>query len=185
MPPWSNLGCCMAGACSTKVLVAVAMAGEHLQITAQTCLGWRPLGREMTVTGIDGMRITSIDYQPALEVYRRYINVEKLEDFGLISAEFPFLFNTDNGIVARVPIATGTDGALVFMANIEVGEKFRIGYGDPQEMLDTTGDIHRAMRTFAPEGILVFSCGCRRYLMQEDVERETLPFETIATTAGF
>ena len=165
--------------------VAVAMAGEHLQVAAKTCLGWCPLGREMTVTGVEGMRITSIDGHPALAVYQRYINVEDIGEFGLISAEFPFLFDTRNGIVARVPIAADSDGALVFMANIEVGEKFRIGCGDPQKMLDASAGIHQAMMAFAPEGILVFSCGCRRYLMQEDVELETRPLQTIAPTAGF
>lgn len=165
--------------------VAVAMAGEHLQVDAQSCLGWCPLGREMTVTGVQGMRITHIDGAPALEVYQRYINVEKMGEFGLISAEFPFLFNTRNGMVARVPIAADADGALVFMANIEVGDKFRIGCGDPQKMLDASADIHKAMGQFAPEGILVFSCGCRRYLMQEDVELETRPLQALAPTAGF
>lgn len=165
--------------------VAVAMAGDHLQVAAKTCLGWHPLGREMTVTGVQGMRITSIDGTPALAVYQRYINVEKMGEFGLISAEFPFLFNTRNGVVARVPIAADSDGALVFMANIEIGEKFRIGCGDPQNMLDASADIHLAMDAFAPEGILVFSCGCRRYLMQEDVELETRPLQAIAPTAGF
>ena len=41
------------------------------------------------------------------------------------------------------------------------------------------------MRDFEPEAIFLYTCICRRFLMQEDVDLETLPFNEIATTAGF
>jgi diguanylate cyclase (GGDEF)-like protein len=41
------------------------------------------------------------------------------------------------------------------------------------------------MKEFGSQVTFLYSCGCRRFLMQEDVELETLPFEDIAPTFGF
>jgi diguanylate cyclase (GGDEF)-like protein len=41
------------------------------------------------------------------------------------------------------------------------------------------------MHDFDPQAVFLFSCCCRRFLMQDDVELETLPFEGIAPTFGF
>lgn len=165
--------------------IAVALDGTDLHVSARTSLGWHALSREMTITSVRGLRVLTIDDQPALEVYRRYIELDQGEDFALTASEFPFLIERDGEVLARVPMNVGEADSLVFMADIAAGDRFRIGYGDPTRMLSNARELHQSMRDFCPQGILVFACGCRRYLLQEDAQQETMPFEQAAPTAGF
>ena len=71
------------------------------------------------------------------------------------------------------------------MADVQVGEKFRIGYGNPQLIIAESVHIQNEMKNFQPEAVFLYTCICRRFLMQQDVDLETLPFNRIAPTAGF
>ena len=100
--------------------------------------------------------------------------------------EFPFLIQRNGQTIARVPFFVNeSDNSIEFLADIYEGEKFRIGYGNPQNIIEEAISIHKQMDTFQPEAIFLYSCICRRFLMQKDVELETLPFNQIAPTAGF
>jgi len=165
--------------------VAVVFSGSELHLDTQTYLGWRPLSRPMRITKVDGLRVMQVDDQPAFEVYRRYLNIQDNESFFLNALEFPFLLEGDGGLMARVPIAVDQQGGLQFVADIHEGETFRIGYGDMDLVVENSKKLHDAMTQFSPEVIFLYTCGCRRFLMQENVELETLPFEKTAPTFGF
>ena len=53
-------------------VILVVFCGENLHITTGTSFGWKPLGREMTVTGVktNGM-VTGIDYMSVVDMYYR------------------------------------------------------------------------------------------------------------------
>ena len=76
-------------------------------------------------------------------------------------------------------------GAIRFVADINVGETVCLGYGNPEIIINESKQTMKRMQSFAPDAIFLYSCGCRRFLLQEDVELETLPFEAIAPTLGF
>lgn len=165
--------------------VAVVFSGAELHLDTQTYLGWRPLSRPMRITKVDGLRVMLVDDLPAFEVYRRYLNIQDNESFFLNALEFPFLLERDGGLMARVPIAVDQQGGLQFVADIHEGETFRIGYGDMDLVVENSKKLHDAMTQFSPEVIFLYTCGCRRFLMQENVELETQPFEKTAPTFGF
>lgn len=165
--------------------VAVVLAGAELQLQARTYLGWRPLSKVMRVTDVDGLLVRTVDHQPAFEVYRRYLNIAEDEDFFLNALEFPFLLERAGELLARVPVSVTAEGALQFVADIRAGEMFRLGYGHPELIVNDARSIHRQTQQFSPQAIFLFSCGSRRFLMQEDVALETEPFEQIAPTFGF
>ncbi len=168
-----------------KGAIAVVFSGSELRIESKSYLGWRPLSRSMRVTKVDGLHVQHIDDKPAFDVYRHYLNIPNDDQFFLNALEFPFLLERDGGLVARVPVATDKDGVLRFVADIREGETFRIGYGDMDLIIKDSEDINRTMAQFSPQVIFLYTCGCRRFLMQEDVELETLPFEALAPSFGF
>ncbi len=168
-----------------KGAVAVVLSGSDLHIEPKVYLGWRPLSRAMRVTKVEGLRVLQIDDQPAFEVYHHYLNISNDEGFFLNALEFPFLLEREGGLLARVPVAADESGALQFVADIREGETFRIGYGDIDLIVEDSRDIHCSMARFSPEAIFIYSCGCRRFLMQEHAELETRPFEALAPTFGF
>lgn len=166
-------------------VVAVAFIGSDLQIESRTYLGWRALSKEMTVTDVDGMLVKTVDGQPAFDVYRRYLDIPNDDQFFLNALEFPFLFQRNGRVLARVPVAVTGDGGVQFVADVAPGEMFRVGYGDPELIVGDATHIHRVMRDFSPDAIFLYTCGCRRFLMQDEVNKETLPFEAVAPTFGF
>jgi signal transduction histidine kinase len=92
----------------------------------------------------------------------------------------------DHHVIARTPFFVNEDdGSIQLVADVRAGEKFRIGYGNPQLIKDESIRLQIQMRDFKPEAIFLYSCICRRFLMQDEVDFETLPFNELAPTAGF
>lgn len=169
----------------THGVVAVVFAGPELHIDSRTYLGWRPLSKEMTVTRTEGMVVKTVDDRPAFDLYRRYLDIPDDDDFFLNVLEFPFLIERGDTVLARVPVAVDAEDGLHFVADVHEGETFRIGYGDPNLIISDATDIHIAAARFSPQSIYLYTCGCRRFLMQEDTNLETHPFASIAPTFGF
>ena len=180
----TSLVSCGSASLSSGV-VAVVLSGSELHVEPIACLGWKPLSKEMTITDVDGMLVKSIDGKPAFEVYQFYLGITNDDTFSLSTLEFPFMLHRNEDYLARIPVAVEDHGAIRFVADINVGEKVRLGYGNPEMIIDESKRIRSRMRSFAPDAIFLYSCGCRRFLLQEDVELETLPFEEIAPTLGF
>jgi len=168
-----------------KGVIAVVLRGETLHLESWTYLGWRALSKLMTITEVEGLLVKCVDDQPAFNVYRRYLNIRNDGNFFLNALEFPFLIQRNGQALARVPVAVKADGALQFIADIREGECFRLGYGDMDLIINGANDIHQSMTHFAPEALWLYNCRCRRFLMQECVDLETLPYQRLAPTFGF
>jgi diguanylate cyclase (GGDEF)-like protein len=164
---------------------AVVLSGPQLNIEARTYLGWQPLSRPMTVTDVDGMVVRKIDDAPAFDIYRRYLGLTGDENFFLNALEFPFLTEREGQVLARVPVAIEQGGALRFVADIARGETVRLGYGNPSLIVADARGLRDVMDDFGPEAVFLYTCGCRRFLMQDDTDLETSPFQDVAPTSGF
>jgi signal transduction histidine kinase len=172
--------------CYKQGVVAVIFSGNDLQIEIFTSLGWHALSKEMTITEVGDTCVKTIDNKPAFDVYEKYLGIKADENFYQNSLEFPFLISRNDQLIARTPFFVNeTDKSIQLVADVQVGEKFRIGYGDPVSILIESAQLQSQMRDFKPEAIFLYTCICRRFLMQQEVDLETLPFNKIASTAGF
>ena len=172
--------------CFKEGILSVIFSGENLHIETLSCLGWQPLSKEMTITGIGDVSVKTIDDSPAFSVYEKYLGIKADSNFFQNSLEFPFLMYRENHIIARTPFFVNEyDGSIQLVADVQIGEKFRIGYGNPQLIKVESVHLQHQMQDFKPDAIFLYTCICRRFLMQDEVDFETLPFNTIAPTAGF
>jgi len=172
--------------CYEQGLISVVFSGDNLHVEPFTYLGWQPLSKEMTITEIGEMSVKSLDGKPAFSVYEKYLGIKADDSFFLNSLEFPFLFYRNGQIIARTPFFVNEkDGSIQLVGDVQVGEKIRIGYGNPQMILAESGHIQKQMQDFNPEAIFLYTCICRRFLLQQDANLETLPFNSIAPTSGF
>lgn len=172
--------------CYKEGVISVVLSGDNLFIEVLTYLGWHPLSKEMTITEIGEMSVKTIDDKPAFSIYEKYLGIKADDNFFQNCLEFPFLIYRNGKVITRVPFFVNEkDGSIQLVADVQVGEKFRIGYGNPQMIIDESIHIQNKMRDFQPEAILLYTCICRRFLMQDDVDLETLPFNRIAPTSGF
>ncbi|HPT20622.1 MAG TPA: FIST N-terminal domain-containing protein [Bacteroidales bacterium] len=167
-------------------VISVVFSGDNLSVEALTYLGWNPLSEEMTITETDNLSIRTIDNKPAFSVYERFLGIKADDNFFQNCLEFPLLIVRDGQEIARIPFFADKDtGALRLVADVRPGEKFRIGYGNPQIIISESMHIQSKMLDFQPEAIFLYTCLCRRFLMQDEVNLETRPFNIIAPTSGF
>lgn len=165
--------------------VAIALSGDHLNIDSQTYLGWRSLSKPMVITSVTGLTIDTIDDKPAFDIYSKYLNIGNDDKFFLNALEFPFLLERNGRQIARVPVAVSAKKGLTFVADVKPGETIRLGYGVPELIIEGAKKTLEHIQQVNPEAIFLYSCGCRRFLMQEDISLETEPLEHIAPTFGF
>ncbi|MCG2750341.1 MAG: FIST C-terminal domain-containing protein [Desulfobacteraceae bacterium] len=165
--------------------VAAALVGENLYMERHAFLGWRPIGKEMKATKVDGLALREIDGQPAFDIGKKYLDFQADENLLLGMMEFPLLLKRGEHMLARTPVSTADDGSIIFSTDIKEGEKFQFGYANIDMIFEQSRAIHQEIEQFSPEAIFIFSCITRCYILQEDVDVELQPYEDIAPSAGF
>ncbi len=154
-------------------VVLIAYSGENLNVMTQSLHGWTPLGKEMTVTetlGINGL--SKINNKPAIEVYKKYLNIEPNEYLLFNTYEFPLIVNRNGLNVGRNPSIYDEYGRIYFGADIRKGEKIRLSYGNPADILKATFKASEEMRKFAPEAVMLTICGARTVFLGADAGAE-------------
>lgn len=165
--------------------VAVGLFGDQLELLPMNHLGWQAFSQTMTITRCEPHLVLEVDGKPAFDLYHRYLNIDNDAAFESNTRSFPFLVKNNGHDIARVPVGVRENGALEFYAQLREGDQFRIGYADPTSMIKSVRELQDQMADFEPEGILIYSCDSRLFLLGGDVDLETYPFDLVAPTAGF
>lgn len=161
----------------TNGITAIIFAGKDLRLYMDNCLGFKEIGLEMLVTKTEGDNIiTEIDHQPATEVYAKYLNVKPNQYFVHNVCEFPFIFSRNGCALARVPSAYGENGSIHFTADVEKGERFRLSYGNPDNLFNIIDQSVQNLNNFRPEAVFLFECGNRVRFLKDQASRETDKF---------
>ncbi|MGI2260806.1 diguanylate cyclase [Shewanella sp. GXUN23E] len=176
----------MAGTlCSQTSLVAVAFSGASLHIEMHDVLGWRRMTQSMQITSAQANVVHTIDHRPASEVYREFLGISADRQFFSNALGFPILIRDERQLVARVPLSADDEGNLTFLSRFSAGEEFSLGFVHPELLEQQLQALNQRMVAFSPDTVLLLSCGCRRFVLLEDILDETRRFESIAPTFGF
>lgn len=156
------------GAVYDDGIAAATLGGSDLHVMADIAVGFRPLGRELTVTDADknGM-VRTIDGHPAASIYKKYLNVGPGEHFFRNTCEFPIVLyrpESDRPIT-RVPVHAASDGSMRFSVNMQRGDKIYLSYGKPSYLLRESLDSANKLQRFSPEAIELYVCINRRIFM--------------------
>lgn len=140
-------------------ITAVILYGRGLNIYYNYDMGWKAIGKEMTVTGIDGHYcITTIDDRPAASIYHEYLGVEPDEYFVENVREFPLMTMRGDRQVVRTPSGYDDKGNLHFIARVNEGDKVMLSYGNPRRLLEETKMYADSMREFGPQALFLVIC---------------------------
>ena len=155
-------------------IITITFCGNDLHIATDYNLGWRPIGKELMVTGYDGNGfVSTIDNKPAASIYRRYLNVMPDKHFFHNVCTFPLVTQSGHRLVARVPLGSTLDGMLQFSTTVEKGERMHLSYTKPEYLLHGSLASANAMASIAPDALLLFTCQNRRvFLGNNDADRE-------------
>ena len=150
-------------------VLLIVYSGKDLQVYSEYNLSWKPLGKEMTITKALGSTcIAEIDGIPAVNIYQKYLNVAPDRFLLMNTCEFPFLIKRNNFTFARTPPMYDDRGWLYFGADVYQGEKIKLSYANPQELLNDTFEASERMRSFGPEGVFLYICGSRAIFLGDN-----------------
>jgi diguanylate cyclase (GGDEF)-like protein len=180
------LGCFVScnGQITSCGVVGVVLEGENLKVSCYSHLGWQPIGKEMTVTKVDGLRVYTIDNIPVYQIYRKYLGLDRIGNFSN-AVEYPLLVNRNGSLLARTPDIYYEDDSISFVAELVEGEKVRLSFGDVGMISETIVSLCQEISKYSAESIFVYSCESRRGFLQELSKIETEPLQEIANTSGF
>ena len=171
---------------SNNAVVFVLAGGENLHVKTTYITGWKPLGKPFKVTKSEGYILYDLDGRAAYDTYYKYLNIKNDDNFFKNTLEFPFIFDYNGIQILRAPVFSRPDGSLEMTADIEEGTMARLAYGDPWTILESVRMNGQMIADFKPQVIQIFSCAARKEFWGErEAERETLPFQEVASTFGF
>lgn len=174
--------------CFSHGVAGAVMCGKDLFIEGLSSLGWKPLGiaREVSeVSNEHGTVLKTMDNLPAINIYEKYLHFNVTQNFHEYVEIFPMMVTRDGYDIARVPIDSYPDGSIYLGADVNVGEKVRLAYADPQVLIEKSFESAEQLANFQPQGILSFCCITRKGFLKEYASTDCKPFAQIAPTAGF
>ena len=133
--------------------------------------GWKPIGIFRTVTKSKGNLIYTIDDQPALEMYFKYLGKEpasgadKRKIFDDVGVHYPFQVEGTGDPVMRTPMAVNADeNALDVDFDVPQGSKLRFSmppdFDIVEKVLAKANELKNTSQADA-EALLIFSCAGR------------------------
>ncbi len=171
--------------CHSGIMVAT-YSGDDFNIDIHHAIGWKPLGKDLTVTKIAGKKLYELDNVAAASVYSKYLDIQAGDDFFSNMLEFPIMSTQHGQHVLRLPFSCdSTDGSIILAADLDEGTTVNLSYGDPDVIRGDVSDLTEHVRTYAPQAIFLYSCGVRRLYWKYLINKETGPFSQIAPVSGF
>ncbi|MCH5270838.1 MAG: GGDEF domain-containing protein [Lachnospiraceae bacterium] len=167
-------------------IIFLMLGGENFHAYSTFISGWKPLKRRFHITKADKEILHELDGKPAFEVYQRYLNIEKNDNFFSNTLEFPLFLEREGANILRCPLAVNDDDSLVMSSDMDEDAYVKIAYGDPDTILNSIREDGQKVADFQPEVIQTFSCAARRAFWSDlNISKETVMFKDVAPTAGF
>ena len=168
----------------TSGAVAVSFSGEKLFANNEYNLNWTPIGKEFTITQVDGNIVSKINDEDAVTLFKRYLGEEIFENNAAALPDFQFLFKEGETTVARTPLAV--DGQkIIFAGPIQKNQVVQFGFSNASAVINGSKNIGNSILNNPAEAIFIYSCIARKTLLGKVLEHEFSAFENVAPTAGF
>lgn len=155
--------------------IAIAFDSDHIEMNGLATSGWVGLGKDLTVTSAESNIVYSIDREPALDVYKKYLNV-KDSDLPAIGVEYPLLIKRDDGSGALRAVM-GVDKekkALLFAGSVPENAIVSFSSSPGFEVIDRTCEKINEFYSKHPEAevLLLFSCMARHLALGPMISEE-------------
>jgi hypothetical protein len=143
--------------------------------------GWSPISKPMKITEAADNRIFSIDWQPAFEVYKTWVESHsglKFSDHNFfdLAKSYPLgMVKLDSEMIIRDPFAV-ENGVLHIVDQVPEGEYVSIMHGDMNSLLAGARLAHHNAVNSTPgnetDRQFCIDCISRVLYMREDFDRE-------------
>jgi hypothetical protein len=155
--------------------IALIFDTDKVQVEGLATSGWVGLGSEKIITSAEGNVVYTIDNEPALDLYCRYLGISH-EDMPAIGVEYPLLVFRDDGTsVLRATMAVDHDhGSITFAGTVPQKARVKISSSPGFQVIDQTSRSLDALHRGTPKAdmILMISCMARHLALGPAVEEE-------------
>ena len=179
-------------------IVSLVLNEEKISLQGMAISGWKPMGVFRTVTKSKGNLIYTIDNEPALEMYLRFLGEDRssaddqVQFFDSIGIHYPFQIEREN----REPKMCNPVGydkekeALMCESDVPQGSRFRFSTPPDFDIIETVVNKATELKNEAhaeADALLIFSCAGRLSTLgpMAQEENEGLAAVWNAPMAGF
>ncbi len=159
-------------------IVAIGFYGPHLRVTHGSAGGWEPFGPKRLVTHSVGNILYTLDDQPALALYKRYLG-ERAAGLPATGLLFPLHLlatrDAEDGLVRTILAIDDVEQSLTFAGDIPQGHYVRLMKAGCDALVDGAESAARAAILNTPADgrfAVLVSCVGRRLVMGQRVEEE-------------
>lgn len=170
-------------------IVALMLESDGLlEVGFGVMSGWQPMGIAKVATRCEGNTVYTIDDEPAVEVYGRFLG-DKASQLPAIGVEYPFALVDEHGLVDTRGIRTGEEyillrapmsvdrssGAVSFAAEIPQGSKIKMTRARSAEIIEAARiAAGRAVTGLSggADAVFFFSCMARKVVLGRRTNQE-------------
>ncbi|MEP7381224.1 MAG: FIST N-terminal domain-containing protein [Gemmatimonadota bacterium] len=158
-------------------VVAVALYGASLRVGFGSVGGWDSFGPERVVSRSAGNVLHTLDGEPALTVYKRYLG-HAAADLPASALLFPLALSRDDGLPPVVRTILGIDeatGTMTFAGDVPQGAGVRLMRANFDRLIDgaeLAASSARAHLTVPASVAILVSCVGRRLVLKQRIEDE-------------
>jgi hypothetical protein len=160
-------------------VVAVGLYGEHVGIAHGSRGGWDVFGQEREVTHAEGNVLYTLDGQPALTLYKKYLG-ERAAGLPATGLLFPLAIRNDleeDGLTVRTILAVNeADNSITFAGDIPQGCLVRLMRANFERLIDgaagAAGQVAPGDHHGGPLLTVAISCVGRRLVLAQRTEEE-------------
>ena len=159
------------GRSSDVGIAALIIDEDKVSLQGMAISGWKPLGTVRTVTKSEEGWLYSIDDQPALDMYLRYLGKKPVSEDGTlkifeeIGFYYPFLSMDAGDPVIRTPLMVNKEkNAIKLDFPIPEGKQLQFSMPPDFDIVENVLDNANEMKNssqFDAEALLIFSCAGR------------------------
>ena len=150
-------------------IIAIVLDEDKIDLHGMALSGWKPLGIERTITKSKGRLIYTIDNQPALDMYLKYLGNENFSEndknkiFDAIGVHYPFQIKTEHGepVMATPMGIDKNENALICESEVKQGSAFHFSVPPDFDIVETILENARNLKKekqASADALLIFSC---------------------------
>ena len=170
---------------SATRLVCAGLYGNDLQVSHGVYGGWSAFGPARRVTKARGNVLFTLDGEPALATYKRYLG-DHAKDLPASGLLFPFSVvsagGKEEGLLRTILGVDEVEGSITLAGDVEEGGYLRMMQAGTDALVNGAEQAAQGLQIQQPDGLaLMVSCVGRKLVMGGRVDEEV---EAVAAVVG-
>ena len=166
---------------SEEGLIGLILDGDRFEVEGIATSGWQSVGVDKVVTRSEANVVYAIDGEPALDVYRKYFDLDdqvgRQQSIAMaLGVQFPLSVQRENGTsVLRAPLLSDPESqALIFAGGVPEGARVKFCIPPSLDIVDQVVEEAATVQRCVPEAdaLILISCKARHAALGPLVEDE-------------